>query len=75
MAGSSFAMEQYRVHLVWRLRSSFLNSSVIPANPRVHPRFREEGATRNPASGKGTGNFLEDEKVASPQRDSRWSLS
>ena len=34
MAGSSFAMEQYRVHLVWRLRSSFLNSSVIPGNPR-----------------------------------------
>jgi hypothetical protein len=43
------------------------NSIIIPGNPGVHPRFREEGANRNPASGKGTGNLLEAEKVACPQ--------
>jgi len=29
-------------------------------------------ATRNPTAGKGTGNFLDDEKVASPHLDARF---
>jgi len=28
---------------------------VIPANPRVHPRFREEGASRNPGILRSSG--------------------
>ncbi len=43
----------------------------MPANSGFIPAF----ARRGEAAGKGTGNFFEAEKVASPQLDSRWSLS
>ena len=49
---------------------SFVTSSLYISNV-IPGKLAIASATRNPEAGKGTGNFLKDEKVASPQLDAR----
>ena len=54
------------------LRINSAKGIVIPANPgEGRGRAGVHLPERGQAAGKGTGNFLEDEKVASPHLDSR----